>query len=139
MDILNFTTNNDKVIELVNPVTGEPLLDEKKKPLSITVMSKHSKEYRLIEREIGFRAKKLKEPNADKMEFNEFSDAYEEVAALGTEFLARTVTACNLVMNSKALKANKDDMVAVFSDERTAWVREQVESANADTEAFTKG
>ncbi len=141
MDLNTAFAAGTAVIELTHPVTGEVLMDDSEppKPMSLTVIGKHTKEYKKIERRIGFLAlKRNKKLNIESMTFDEFDLASIENEDSTVDLHANMITKCNIVKDGKQLTATPKEMIKLLSDERCAWISEQLTEALEDNDLFFK-
>jgi len=141
MDLNTLFAAGTAVIELKHPLTGETLFDESEpaKPMTLTVMGKHTDEYKVMEREIGFNAmKRTKNLKVEKMSFDEFLAATKKNDEETLKLLAGTITACNIFMDGKVLKHSHKNMLNLLSDERCSWVKDQLVEELNKTELFFK-
>lgn len=142
MDLNTLFAAGTAVIELKHPVTGDPLMDESKppKPMTLTIMGKHTNEYKQMEREVGFAAmKRTKKHKIDKMSFDEFSSAVNENDEATLKLRAKMVVGCNIFMDGKVLKHSTENILKLLSDERCSWVKVQLEEQLEKSDLFFKG
>lgn len=141
MDLNNLFASGTAVIELKNPLTGDILMDESKppKPMSLTVMGTHTREYKSIERKAGFDAiKRNKNTDVEKMDFEEFESAVLKNDGATMELKSKAVIGCNIFMDGKNLKFSQENIFSMLSDERTSWVYNQLTKELEESDLFFK-
>ena len=134
MDLNDLFAAGQATIELKHPLTGKPLMDDSTppKPLSLTVLGHHTKEYKKLARAIGFAKSKR-----DKKDFSDLS--FEDTCAIldlneadEIELLASAVVDCNLFFNGKYVECTKENILSILSDVRIPWLLDQyVQEVNA--------
>ena len=131
LDLASLAIQDCTVVHLTHPATGDKLfLDpvEKTQPMTITVASSASREYRQAVTAMNNRAlnaqKRGKKVGAE--------DQREE----GIELLTAVCrSAQNLILNGAAVKTEAD-FRAVLSNDSYSWIKNQVDSALGDVELF---
>lgn len=141
MDLQSLFASGTAVIEIKNPQTGEVIMDESTppQPMTLTVMGRHTDQYKKMERLVGFDAlKRNKKKDVEKMTAAEFEIAVSENSVSSLELEANTVVDCNIFMDGKKLKCNQKSIIELFSDERTSWIRVQFLEDMDKNELFFK-
>lgn len=128
MDLSNLdvkkAASEGSVLELLHPVTGEVVKDEKDKPFSLTLIGSDSDTFkrsmrRNVEKRMNNKSKKV---DLDSSEMD------------GINILASCTIDCYLILNGK--KVDAKDISEVYKD--FPWVREQAESFINDRANFIK-
>jgi hypothetical protein len=126
MDLSTLFATGEGTIELKHPVTGKVLLDDNKKPFSLTVIGTHTAKYKEIARKIGFLAhKRNKDIVVEDMSFDEFNEAVNSNELNELELLAQAITSCNITLDGAKIKCTPEKMIELLSDERFAWIKDQ--------------
>ena len=130
MDLSDLKPKSDSiVVELVHPVTQEPLAD-KKCPMTITVYGPYSKHYKdAIHEQTNKRI--AKSQKTKKVSFTS-----EEVEAYGLELLSKVTKEWNILLGGKCPELSVGSATEIYTD--FPWIREQVEEAINDTASFMK-
>lgn len=141
MDLNTLFAVGTATIEIKHPVTGDVLMDESAtpKPMTLTVMGKHTKEYKKLERKIAFLAlKRNKKLNIEEMSVEEFESALSENEGAQLDLHASLVTGCNIFMEGKKLKYSYENILAMLSDERCSWINDQLTEELEKADLFFK-
>lgn len=123
MDLSNLAPVETARMQVVHPVTGEAVLDEKGKEFFIEGVGTDSDIYR---KQIQ---KSIKDAQRRKGNIG-----VEGSELRGAELLVKCVSDCHLILNGK--KVEKDNLVKVFLEFK--WLREQWESFISDRANFIK-
>jgi hypothetical protein len=128
MDISTLFATGTATIELKHPVTGAVLMDDSTppKPMSLTVLGAHTKEYKAIKRKITL-AMYLRNKGNDieLMSDEEKLSAMELNEDDELQLRAATVSACNITVSGEKLKCKPDVIADLLSDEKTSWIDAQ--------------
>ena len=128
MDLSNITTEQEaQVMELLHPVTGEVIRDDKDKAFTITLLGSDTNSYKA-----EFNAV-LKEVRAQKKDQTE-----RESEKRGATMLAKITTDCYLIMDSKKMKYSVEAMADLYFNPEYTWIREQVEAFTRNRANFIK-
>jgi len=135
-DIASLSINESTVLHLTHPGTGEKLYadDAKKKPITITVGSTSSREYR--DYMAGVRNRNLQRQRAAKGRDVIITPAEQLEEGLGL-LTAVCFGAENLVYNGKAVKTSAD-FRELLDDPKMSWVKEQVDQTVGSVDVFIK-
>lgn len=130
MDLSNITISQESItIELVHPVTDEPIKSESGKVFTWSVFGADSKKY------AGIIADKKRKYRKSKKVDIESEDTWE----MSSELLAELTDSFYVVMDGKDVKPTTENANKILSDRRFKWLREQVEKAVYDRAGFIKG
>ena len=141
MDLNKLFAVGEAKVELKHPVTGEVLFDEEKTPkeLGFTIIGKHTREYKKLERAVGFAAiKRNKKHNIDSMTLEQFESITEENDEAALDLHVQMITDLNVIMDGKKLKCTPVDLKFLFTDQRTSWVYDQFKADIDNAELFFK-
>lgn len=132
MDLAQFdlTEAADKgiTVELIHPITEEPLEDEDGKSVSVKVLGKDSRKWQQV-------AKRIQARNANKYRNKEAPLAETEKNL--REILAEcTVSWTNIEYNESQLKCTKENALMLY--EKRGWIAEQVLGAATDRANYLK-
>lgn len=134
-DLNTLKASATTTITLKHPVTGEILYcdDEQKDPMTWTLISKHTKEYKKLASDF---ARALKKEFADKklMDLNDSEVAQME--ALTQQLVIDTTMKFNLIADGEKIKFTKAKASEILSDEAYFWLKQQVQTGANDTENF---
>ena len=117
-------------VELMHPVTGEPLLNGDKSQMTITVHGPYSKLYKKIMHDQQNRRLMKAQRTGGKMNLTA-----EEIEASALDLLVRCTTDWNVTLEGDDKTKFSSEAVRETYIE-LPWVREQVDAVIADTRAF---
>ena len=117
-------------VELMHPVTGEPLLNGDKSKMTITVHGPYSKLYKKIQHDQQNRRLMKAQRTGGKMNLTT-----EEIEASTLDLLVRCTTDWNVTLEGDDKTKFSSEAVRETYIE-LPWVREQVDAVIADTRAF---
>jgi len=117
MDLTDFIPN-DKPIEVLikNPINDEPLFNKSGSEMSITVLSKYSREFKKIAYDLS--------SEQDKEDTEDF----------GKKIIIKSILSWDITYEGKKVKLTEDKAKEVF--DRLPWVADQVANAIWNEEAF---
>lgn len=131
MDLKDLTPKSDDiVVNIVHPISKEPLVNDDGSPMTITLYAQYSKEYKKAQRELI--NKRLKEAQAAG---NTDID-YEQLEAAALELMAKTTKAWDITFDGKKPKLTEAKAKEVY--DQIFWLKAQVEEAISKFEVFTK-
>lgn len=131
-NILNKSLNDVTTLTLADPATGELMYadENEKKPLTITLYGRSSKEYRKY-----MAAQVRKQQNESK---NPKKKSLEEMTAENAEFLAAvSVSAANFDLAGEKID-NKEAFVKLYSNPQLVWIADQVTEHMSDLGNFVQ-
>jgi hypothetical protein len=139
-DISSLSVTESTELHLKHPTEHTPLFDgDASKPITITVASQSSREYREVVNTISNRRLRREQAAARNGGKNAQAFTVEVAQEESLEMLsALCLGSSNLVYNGKAVKSNAD-FRELLSDGKMLWVRSQVDAAVGDLELFIKG
>ena len=117
-------------VELIHPVTGEPLLNGDKSQMTITVHGPYSKVYKKITHDQQNRRLMKAQRTGGKLNLTA-----EEIEASALDLLVRCTTDWNVTLEGDDKTKYSHEAVREIYVE-LLWVREQVEAVLSDTRAF---
>jgi len=134
-DLSSFKPKTDTVlVELVNPLNGEPLFNPDGSPMSITVYGNHSSVYQQAQDEIAdqriaksFASGKVQDPTKS---LPKTGDIREQTL----EILVKATLEWNITMHKKSVDFSPEAVRSIYTD--FPFIREQVEEKASDFEAF---
>lgn len=127
-DISSLGIQESTVVQLIHPATDEKLFADKehKKPITITVLSTSSREYRQAVNAMHNRSLKRGTKKATA----------EQQKEEGIELLVACCKSSeNLVYNGAPVK-DEADFRALLSDDKMSWIKSQVDNALGSVELF---
>lgn len=131
MDLKDLTPKSDDiVVNIVHPISKEPLVNDDGSPMTITIYAQHSKEYKKVQRELI--NKRLKEAQAAG---NTDID-YEQIEAAALELMAKTTKAWDITFDGKKPKLTEAKARQIYDE--VFWIKAQIEEAVADSLDFMK-
>lgn len=131
MDLKDLTPKSDDiVVNIVHPISKEPLVNDDGSPMTITIYAQHSKEYKKVQRELI--NKRLKEAQAAG---NTDID-YEQLEAAALELMAKTTKAWDITFDGKKPKLTEAKARQIYDE--VFWIKNQIEEAVADSLDFMK-
>lgn len=132
MDLKKLTPSSDTVdITLVHPSTQEPLTNEDKSEMIITMYAPYSKHYKSILHEQT--NKRLKQAQGKK-KIDVTAESIEEATL---DVLVKATKSWNITYDGKT--PNYSEKVAREIYEDVFWIKDQIEEAVSDSMDFTKG
>ena len=131
MDLKDLTPSNDTVeVTVVHPATLEPLTNDDKSPMTITMYAPHSKGYKAAVHEQT--NKRLKKAQAKKG----LDITAEELEEATMELLAKTTKEWNITFGGEQPKFSVTKAKDIYSE--VFWLRDQIEGAMNDSLDFMK-
>lgn len=133
MDLANLKPKSDtSTFELKHPATSEILVDEEGKPFTITVLLRHTKEFRDLGYDLADkRALRLaKAKKADTIE--KTADAMADM----DEMVAKSIKGYYLIYEGKPVQYSPENTKRLLED--YPWIRDQVLEEQLAFENFTK-
>lgn len=132
MDLKNLTPTSDTVdVTIVHPTTFEPLTNDDKSEMTITMYAPHSKEYKAA---VHFQTNKRLKQAQGKKKVDITAESIEEATL---EVLVKTTKSWNITYDGKKPKCSADTAKEIY--EQVFWIKDQIEEAVADSLDFTKG
>jgi len=132
MDISAIGKAQDTIdVELYHPVTGEPILNEDKSVMTVTVHGPYSKVYKKANHDLLNRRLARANRSGGKI-----TATAEELESQGFDILVKIVAGWNITLDGEKPKATESKIREVFTD--YPWLREQVDAGVSDTKAFLK-
>jgi hypothetical protein len=130
MDLMNIgTTKETTDVILYNPVNSEVLRNEDGSEMTITVHGPYSKKYKAISHAQQNRRLQKAQRTGGKLNLTA-----EELEASALDLLVKCVEAWNVTIGGETPVATEAKVREVF--EKLPWVREQVDAALGDAQAF---
>ena len=130
MDLMNIgTTKETTDVVLYNPVNSEVLRNEDGSEMTITVHGPYSKKYKAISHAQQNRRLQKAQRTGGKLNLTA-----EEIEASALDLLVKCVEAWNVTIGGEQPAATEAKVREVF--EKLPWVREQVDAALGDAQAF---
>jgi len=130
MDLMNIgTTKETTDVVLYNPVNSEILLNADGSEMSITVNGPYSKKYKAISHAQQNRRLQKAQRTGGKLNLTA-----EELEASALDLLVKCVEGWNITLGGEQPDCTEAKVRDVF--EKLPWVREQVETALGDAQAF---
>ncbi len=128
MDLNTLAVQDSAKIEIRHPETDDVIFDEAKTPkaMSVTVLAKHTKKYKQIQRRFGFDAVKKKNKSVEKMSFSEYDEAVAKNEAMNIEMLAKITTDCNLFIDGQYVKCDEKSLLEVYNNPIFSWLPVQI-------------
>ena len=132
MDLKNLTPTSDTVdVTIVHPTTLEPLTNDDKTEMTITMYAPHSKEYKSI---LHHQTNKRLKQAQGKKKVDITAESIEEATL---EVLVKATKSWNITYDGKKPKYSADTAKEIY--EQVFWIKDQIEEAVADSLDFTKG
>lgn len=130
MDLMNIgTTKETTDVVLYNPVNSEVLRNEDGSEMTITVHGPYSKKYKAISHAQQNRRLQKAQRTGGKLNLTA-----EEIEASALDLLVKCVEAWTITIGGEQPAASEAKVREVF--EKLPWVREQVDAALGDAQAF---
>ena len=132
MDLMNLTPTSDTLdVVLVHPSTLEPLLNDDKSEMTITMYAPHSKEYKAA---VHIQTNKRLKQVQGKKKADITSESIEEATL---EVLVKATKSWNNTYDGKKPECCAETAKEVY--EKVFWIKDQLEEASTDLLDFTKG
>lgn len=130
MDLKNIgTTKETTSVTLYHPVTSEALLNDDNTEMTITVHGPYSKKYKALSNSQGNRRLQKAQRTGGKMNLT-----VEEIEASSMELLVKCVSSWNVTLDGEQPDCKEAKVREVF--ESMPWLKEQVDAAVGDAQAF---
>ena len=130
MDLMNIgTTKETTDVTLYNPVNSEILTNEHRSEMTITVHAPYSKKYKTISHAQQNRRLMKAQRTGGKLNLTA-----EEIEASALDLLVKCVSGWNITLSGEQPDCTEAKVREVF--EALPWVREQVDAALGDAQAF---
>ena len=130
MDLLNIGKTKDTTnVTLYNPITSEILTNEGGSEMTITVHGPYSKKYKSIAHAQQNRRLQKAQRTGGKLNLSA-----EEIEAAALDLLVKCVDGWNITLGGEQPDCTEAKVREVFTE--LPWVREQVDAALGDAQAF---
>tara|TARA_R110000851_G_scaffold80673_1_gene177369 strand:+ start:3243 stop:3644 length:402 start_codon:yes stop_codon:yes gene_type:complete len=130
MDLMNIgTTKETSDVILYNPINSEILVNDDKSEMTITIHGPYSKKYKTISHAQQNRRLMKAQRTGGKLNLTA-----EELEASALDLLVKCVDGWKITLGGDKPKCTEAKVREVF--ETLPWVREQVDSALGDAQAF---
>ena len=130
MDLMNIgTTKETTDVTLYNPVNSEILTNEDNSEMTITIHGPYSKKYKTISHAQQNRRLMKAQRTGGKLNLTA-----EEIEASALDLLVKCVDGWNITLSGEMPECKEAKVREVF--EALPWVREQVDAALGDAQAF---
>lgn len=131
MDLKDLTPKSDEIVVVIkHPATGEPLKNDDKSEMTITIYAPHSKEYKkVLHEQTNKRLKKMQSKGNKDI-------TAEDIEEATLEALAKTTKEWNITYGGEAPKLTVTKAKEVYED--VFWIRSQIEEAVEDSLDFMK-
>lgn len=130
MDLMNIgTTKETSDVILYNPINSEILVNDDKSEMTITIHGPYSKKYKSISHAQQNRRLMKAQRTGGKLNLTA-----EEIEASSLDLLVKCVDGWNITLGKEKPKCTEAKVREVF--ETLPWVREQVDAALGDAQAF---
>lgn len=130
MDLMNIgTTKETTDVTLYNPVNSEILTNEDRSEMTITIHGPYSKKYKTISHAQQNRRLMKAQRTGGKLNLTA-----EEIEASALDLLVKCVDGWNITLSGEQPDCKEAKVREVF--EALPWVREQVDAALGDAQAF---
>lgn len=131
MDLKDLTPKSDEIVVVIkHPAKGEPLKNDDKSEMTITIYAPHSKEYRkVLHEQTNKRLKKMQSKGNKDI-------TAEEIEESTLEALAKTTKEWNITYGGEVPKLTIQKAKEVYED--VFWIRSQIEEAIEDSLDFMK-
>jgi len=130
MDLMNIgTTKDTTAVTLYNPINSEILTNDDKSEMTITIHGPYSKKYKSISHAQQNRRLMKAQRTGGKMNLTA-----EEIEASALDLLVKCVDGWKITLGGDTPKCTESKVREVF--ETLPWVREQVDAALGDAQAF---
>lgn len=130
MDLMNIGTTKDTTdVVLYNPVNSEILLNDDGSEMTITVHGPYSAKYKSISHNQQNRRLMKAQRTGGKLNLTA-----EEIESSALDLLVKCVDGWNITLNGEKPECTEAKVRELF--ETLPWVREQVDAAIGDAQAF---
>jgi len=130
MDLMNIgTTKETTDVTLYNPINSELLVNEDKSEMTITIHGPYSKKYKTISHAQQNRRLMKAQRTGGKLNLTA-----EELEASALDLLVKCVDGWSITLGGEKPECKESKVREVF--ETLPWVREQVDAALGDAQAF---
>lgn len=131
MDLKELTPKSDEIVVVIkHPATGEPLKNDDKSEMTITIYAPHSKEYKkVLHEQTNKRLKKMQSKGNKDI-------TAEEIEESTLEALAKTTKEWNITYGGELPKLTVTKAKEVYED--VFWIRSQIEGAVEDSLDFMR-
>lgn len=131
MDLKDLTPKSDEIVVAIkHPATGEPLKNDDKSEMTITVYAPHSKEYKkVLHEQTNKRLKKMQSKGNKDI-------TAEEIEESTLEGLVKTTKEWNITYGGETPKLTAPKAKEVYED--VFWIRSQIEEAIEDSLDFMR-
>ena len=130
MDLMNIgTTKETSDVILYNPINSEILVNDDKSEMTITIHGPYSKKYKSISHAQQNRRLMKAQRTGGKLNLTA-----EEIEASALDLLVKCVDGWNITLGGEQPDCKESKVREVF--EALPWVREQVDAALGDAQAF---
>ena len=131
MDLKELTPKSDEIVVVIkHPATGEPLKNDDKSDMTITIYAPHSKEYKkVLHEQTNKRLKKMQSKGSKDI-------TAEEIEESTLEALAKTTKEWNITYGGELPKLTVTKAKEVYED--VFWIRSQIEGAVEDSLDFMR-
>lgn len=130
MDLMNIgTTKDTTAVTLYNPINSEILTNDDKSEMTITIHGPYSKKYKSISHAQQNRRLMKAQRTGGKLNLTA-----EEIEASALDLLVKCVDGWKITLGGDTPKCTESKVREVF--ETLPWVREQVDAALGDAQAF---
>ena len=130
MDLMNIgTTKETTDVTLYNPINSEILVNDDKSEMTITIHGPYSKKYKTISHAQQNRRLMKAQRTGGKLNLTA-----EELEASALDLLVKCVDGWNITLGGEQPDCKEAKVREVF--EALPWVREQVDAALGDAQAF---
>ena len=123
---LSATSDEGELMQVCNPATGEPLFDDEKVAVGMSLVGRDSKEYRNAQRAVTNR--RLSNKSGTTL-------TAERLESEANEVLAKCVKSWSgIVFEGEAINCDYQNAKMIF--DRVPWIKEQVDEFVADRSNF---
>jgi len=127
MDLKDLTPKSDIIkVELAHPTTGEPLLNDDKSRMTISIYGPYSKEYKKV----------LYEHTKDKIASGTANLDPVDIEQLNIDVLSETTVSWNITFDGNNPELTKDLAKEIY--EEVFWIKAQIDEAVKEALDFTK-
>jgi hypothetical protein len=116
-------------VTLYNPITSEVLTNDDGSEMTVTVHGPYSSKYKSISHQQQNRRLQKAQRTGGKLNLSA-----EEIEASALDLLVKCVADWNITLGGEKPECNESKVREVFTD--LPWVREQVDAALGDAQAF---
>lgn len=127
MDLKDLKPKSDIIkVELAHPTTGEPLLNDDKSRMTISIYGPYSKEYKKV----------LYEHTKDKIASGTANLDPVDIEQLNIDVLSETTVSWNITFDGNNPELTKDLAKEIY--EEVFWIKAQIDEAVKEALDFTK-